>query len=185
MAIIQEHLLDYFLAYEGQAILLSILLNITVAVAGIVPSVFITGANIAFFGFWSGIGISLAGEIIGANVAFYLYRKGFKKSSKAILDKYPKIKKLVYSDGQEAFYLILLFRILPFIPSGFVTFAAAVGKVSLGIFMASSTLGKIPALFIEAVSVYQLMKITVIKEALIEVGLIILIYNLWQRYKRR
>jgi hypothetical protein len=49
MTIIQEQLLDYFRVYEGQAILLSILLNIVVAVTGVVPSIFITGANIAFF----------------------------------------------------------------------------------------------------------------------------------------
>lgn len=181
----QEQLLDYFRTYEEQAVLLSILLNIVVAVAGVVPSIFITGANVAFFGFWPGMVISLAGEIFGANVSFYLYRKGFKRLSKNILGKHPKIKRLVYSDGMEAFCLILLLRILPFLPSGIVTFAAAVGQVSFGIFVAASTLGKIPALFIEAVSVYQLMRINIVGEAVIEAGLIIIIYNLWNRRKNR
>lgn len=180
----QKQILYYFEAYKEQAVLISVFVNIIIAVAGIIPSFFITGANIAFFGFWPGTAISFAGEVIGANVAFYLYRKGFSKPSRSFLERYPKVKKLVDSKGWEAFYLILLFRVLPFVPSGLVTFAGAIGRVSFGVFIAASALGKIPALIIEAVSVYQLLKIPWLGEVLIELGLIYLIYSLWKRRKK-
>jgi uncharacterized membrane protein YdjX (TVP38/TMEM64 family) len=169
--------------YKEQAVLISVFVSIIIAVAGVIPSFFVTGANIAFFGFWQGTAISFVGEVIGANVAFYLYRKGFSKPSRSFLERYPKVKKLVDSEGWEAFYLILLFRVLPFIPSGLVTFAGAIGKVSFMVFIVASALGKIPALLIEAVSVYQILKITWLGEVLIELGLIYMIYSLWKRRK--
>lgn len=184
MTVIQGQLLEYFLTYREQAVLLSILINVFIAIAGVIPSLFITGANIAFFGLWKGMAVSIAGEIFGAAAAFYLYRKGFKKPSAVILAKHPKIQKLLSADKMEAFYLILLLRILPFVPSGIVTFAAAMGKVTFGVFAAASTIGKIPALFIEAFSVYQIIKLNLTGKILVEVSLIIIIFNLWRRFTR-
>lgn len=181
----QEQLLEYFREYAGQAVLISILINTIVAVLGILPSFFVTGANIAFFGFWSGMLVSMAGEIVGAAAAFYLYRKGLRQLSAVGLEKYPRIKRLLYSTGWEAFYLILALRILPFIPSGLVTFAGAMGRVSITVFLAASTLGKVPALFIESLAVYQALKISWRWEVMIQLALIVLLYNLWKIRQRR
>ncbi len=152
----KEQLLDIFAQYPQMAILISLLVSIIVAVLGLIPSVFITAANILFFGFWPGTLISLAGEAIGAAIAFLLYRFGFKKTTHRSLEKYPKIMRLVDSKGKDAFMLILILRLIPFVPSGLVTFAAAIGEVSVVVFFAASTLGKIPALLIEAYSVAQI-----------------------------
>lgn len=149
-------LLQLFREYQELAIILSILASIIVAILGIVPSVFITAANILFFGFWSGTFISFFGEAIGAGVSFLLYRKGFKKRLEKSLDKYPKLKRLIDAQDRDAFYLIFSLRLMPFVPSGFITFAAAVGKVSFIIFIIASSLGKLPALLIEAYSVYKI-----------------------------
>lgn len=176
----QNQLLHYLQTYEAYAVFLSIILNIVISVLGIIPSFFITGANIAFFGFWNGMMISMLGEILGAGVAFFLYRRGLSRASSGLLEKHGKIKSLVYSEGREAFYLILLLRVIPFVPSGIVTIAGAVGKVSFLVFMAASSLGKIPALFIEAVSVYQVLKISWLGEMLFEIGLVVTIYGLWK-----
>jgi uncharacterized membrane protein YdjX (TVP38/TMEM64 family) len=121
----------------------------------VVPSVFITAANILFFGFWNGTLISFLGEAMGAAMAFYLYRKGFKKTVETRLDKYPKVKRLINADGKEAFWLIFSLRLIPFVPSGLITFATAVGRVSSPVFIAASSLGKLPALLIEAYAVYE------------------------------
>jgi uncharacterized membrane protein YdjX (TVP38/TMEM64 family) len=144
---VENSLLGLFKDYPQLAILLSIFISILIAMIGLLPSVFITAANILFFGFWEGTLISFLGEAIGAGVAFLLYRKGFKKSVEKKMDKYPRAKKLVNSRGTEAFWLIL------FVPSGLVTFAAAVGKPSFSTFIMASSLGKIPALLLEAYSV--------------------------------
>lgn len=151
-----EQLLEIFHAHPQGAIIISLLLSIAVAVAGILPSVFITAANILFFGFWEGLLMSFIGEALGAVAAFVLYRKGFKKAMTTPLHKYPRVERLIAAKGKEAFLLIMGLRLLPFVPSGLVTFAGAIGNVSLLTFVLASSLGKVPALFIEAYSVYQI-----------------------------
>jgi uncharacterized membrane protein YdjX (TVP38/TMEM64 family) len=126
-----------------------------IAVLGLVPSVFITAANILFFGFWEGTLISFLSEALGAIVAFFLYRKGFKKTAHEKLKKFPRLERLIDSEGRTAFLLIISLRLIPFVPSGLVTFAAAIGKVSAITFLLASSIGKAPALLIEAYSVYQ------------------------------
>jgi uncharacterized membrane protein YdjX (TVP38/TMEM64 family) len=153
-----EQLIQLFRDNPQAAIGISLGLSILVAVLGLVPSFFITGANILFFGFWNGLLVSLLGEAIGAVVAFWLYRKGFKKSTEKTFNKYPRLKKLTDTDGRQAFLLVIGLRLLPFVPSGLVTFAAAVGSMALWSFAVASTFGKIPALFMEAYAVYEVTR---------------------------
>lgn len=148
-----DNLLQLFKEYQNLSIVISICISIIIAVLGVVPSVFITAANILFFGFWNGMIISFMGEAIGAGIAFLLYRRGFKKVAENTLDKYPKVKRLIDAEDKEAFYLVLALRLIPFVPSGLITFAAAVGKISFLTFIISSSIGKLPALFIEAYAV--------------------------------
>ena len=150
----QNSLLQLLNEYPHLAIIISICSSILIAVIGIIPSVFITAANILFFGFWNGTLISFVGEAAGAGIAFLLYRTGFKKSLGPSLQKYPKVKRLVDARHTEAFTLIFSLRLIPFVPSGLSTFAAAVGRPSFTVFFIASSLGKLPALLMEAYSVY-------------------------------
>ncbi|MDO9376673.1 MAG: VTT domain-containing protein [Bacteroidota bacterium] len=152
----QETILQLFNDHPNLAVGLSLAVSVVVAILGLVPSVFITAANILFFGFWPGTLISFAGEAIGALVAFWLYRTGFKKTTQRGLQKYPSLNRLVSAEYLEAFGLIFSLRLIPFVPSGLITFAAAIGKVSWIVFLIASSLGKIPALLIEAYSVSKI-----------------------------
>lgn len=151
----QQEVLQFFHQHPQLAIGISLLVSIIIAVAGVVPSVFITGANILFFGFWPGLLLSFLGEAIGAAAAFFLYRKGFQKTIKNKLSVFPKAAALINAEGSKAFGLILSTRLLPFVPSGLITFAAAIGRVSTWMFIIASSVGKIPALFIEGYAVYK------------------------------
>ena len=151
----ERTVLDLLQQYPQLAIGISLAVSILIAVLGVIPSVFVTAANIAFFGFWNGTLISFLGEALGAAVAFVLYRTGFKKLSQPGLDRHPKVRRLVEAEGREAFLLIVSLRLIPFVPSGLVTFVAAIGRVSLLTFVVASSLGKAPALLMEAYSVYQ------------------------------
>jgi uncharacterized membrane protein YdjX (TVP38/TMEM64 family) len=150
-----DSLLQLFREHQDLAIVISICISIIIAVLGVVPSVFITAANILFFGFWKGMFISFLGEAIGACIAFLLYRKGFKKAAEKRLDKYARVQRLLHAKDEQAFYLVLALRLIPFIPSGLITFAAAIGRVSFFTFIIASSLGKLPALFIEAYAVKE------------------------------
>lgn len=154
----KEQLIQIFQEHPGLAVVLSIFISVIVAVLGVIPSVFITAANIIFFGFWQGLLISFMGEALGAFLAFYLYRKGFKKTAAAKLHQFPRLQKLLEAESREAFTLIFSLRLLPFVPSGLVSFAAAVGRVSGITFLLASSLGKIPALLLEGYSVLEVTR---------------------------
>ncbi|MED3572327.1 TVP38/TMEM64 family protein [Cytobacillus praedii] len=149
--------------FEGSgiyAVLISILLNIIISVFGVIPSVFITSANIAYFGFRNGLLMSILGEAVGAIISFYLYRKGINKVKTKISIKNKYLIRLQQTKGMKAFLLILALRIFPYIPSGIVTLVSAGSKVGIWNFSIASTVGKIPALFIEAYSIQQILEWT-------------------------
>lgn len=156
----EEQVIALFHTYPSIAFLISIAINIGISILGVVPSVFLTAANLVVFGFWKGTFLSFVGEAVGAIVSFLLYRKGFRKLSETKWFSYPKVKRLLAAEGKEAFLLVLSLRLLPFVPSGIVTFVAAIGRMSLLLFVAASSLGKLPALLLEAYSVYQVMNWT-------------------------
>ncbi len=134
---------------------LSLVANIFVAIVGILPSYFITAFNISFFGLLGGFFISLLGESLGALLAFILYRKGLKKISNEKLKKHPKINKIINSNKKEQILLILSFRLIPYMPSGLVTYAASISSMKTSIFVIFSTIGKIPAMILEVLLVSE------------------------------
>ena len=97
----KEQLLQLFSDHTRWAVAISLLLCIVVAVLGILPSFFITAANILFFGFTEGVLISFLGEAIGAMIAFVLYRHGLKKVSTAGLHRFPMIRKLLLAEKKR------------------------------------------------------------------------------------
>ncbi len=138
--------------------LLSIFVNILIGISGVIPSYFVTGFNLSYFGFWPGLAVSFIGESLGAVTAFVIYRKYLRGSVNQKLRPYPKIISLVEMTGKDAFMMIIYLRVLPFMPSGLVTLGGAAGRVSLLSFALASSLGKIPAMFIEALTVYQVLE---------------------------
>jgi uncharacterized membrane protein YdjX (TVP38/TMEM64 family) len=153
----EGQVLQWFENRGYYAIGISIFLNIIISVLGVVPSVFITAANISFFGFEYGLSLSILGEAFGAIISFYLYRKGINKVKTRVPFNNQYLDKLQQTNGVEAFSLIIALRIFPFIPSGLVTLVSASSKVGIWNFSFSSTLGKIPALLIEAYSISQIL----------------------------
>ncbi|GLB60854.1 TVP38/TMEM64 family protein [Cytobacillus sp. NCCP-133] len=139
------------------AALFSILMNIAVAITGVLPSAFITAGTVALFGFKTGLVLLIIGEAAGAVVSFILYRKGLSK----LLSRVPQSnnKKRSYllnlkdAKGSNAFFIVIFLRVLPFVPSGAVTLTAAISQMGLLSFSIASTLGKVPALIIEAYTI--------------------------------
>ncbi len=180
---IYMHFISEAIASSGHlSIVVSIVLNILISVLGFIPSVFITAANITVFGFQGGLIVSYLGETIGAAVSFLLYRKGIQ----AIQPKFMKnrwIMRLQNSQGSPAFGMILLLRLLPFIPSGVINLAAALSKTSLLIFFIATSIGKLPALLLEAYSVKQALNAS--DEAKIILVLLLFIFAALYYVKRK
>ncbi|MGN1387597.1 MAG: TVP38/TMEM64 family protein [Bacillus sp. (in: firmicutes)] len=179
----EEQVISILATYEELAVVISILLNIIISILGFVPSVFLTAANIAIFGLLQGTIISLIGEAMGAVISFILYRKGFSRLSKSKFFSHPKISRLLHASSREAFLLILSLRIMPFMPSGVVTFIAAIGTTPFFVFVAASTVGKIPALLLEVYSVNQLIQWTRQGKVIFAAISILLLGWLWKRIR--
>lgn len=138
-------------------ILALLALNLAIGAIGLVPSFLVTGLNIHALGLMGGTAISLAGEILGAVIGFYLYRFGFSK----IESSWKKSRPWQFMHKQTTgtvFFGILLFRLIPFVPSGLVTAAASLTTISGFWFFVASSIGKIPAVFVEVAAVNGFME---------------------------
>ena len=147
-------LFELFDIHWSLAVVISILLNTLISISGVLPSTIITIVNIGTFGFAYGLLLSIAGEAIGAIVSFYLYRKGLQKWGVTKKFTHPYFARLLQSNGWNAMVLIFSLRLMPFMPSGAVTFVSACSQVSAIHFAIASTIGKIPALLLEAMVIY-------------------------------
>lgn len=144
---------NLFNTYSDFAIILSILINIIVHILGVIPLFFLVAINVELFGLVDGFIYSFIGESLGVGVTFFLYRLGFKKVATEKLMDHPRLQKLLHVKGAHAFWLIFSLRMVPFLPSSLITFFAALGDVSFITFFISSSIGKIPMLLIEVISV--------------------------------
>lgn len=165
-----ENVLNIFREFSVIAMPISLLISIVIALTGIIPSVFVTGANIIFFGPFYGFLISLMGETIGAHITFIVYRKGFKSGAEKLTHKYELVRRIVESKGRKTALLIFEGRLVPFIPSGFITLAASISSVNIYAFTLATLIGKIPSIALEALVSYDLINI---KENFLRLGVTI------------
>lgn len=151
----KEAVLHFFQQYPNLALVSGFAIAFFVSLVGIIPSFFVTAANVLFFGIWEGLAITFIGENAGSAVAFYLYRKGLKKEVGPKLERYKAARALLEADDKKAFWLIFSLRLIPLVPSGLVTFTAAMGRASFLTFLVANAVGKFPTLLLEAYAVRQ------------------------------
>ncbi|MGL4819101.1 MAG: TVP38/TMEM64 family protein [Bacilli bacterium] len=178
-----EQLQDWMLLYPFAALFISLFLSICVSVIGVLPSVFITALNVTVFGLYWGFILSLVGEALGAVVAFWLYRKGFKKIANEKLFRHPRLERILHGSDHEVFWQVILLRLLPFVPSGAVTFFASVGRCHWVTFLVASSIGKIPAMVVETGAVYGLQILPpFVQWVIINVVVLVILFQwLWKR----
>ncbi len=141
------------------AILISIYINAAISIMGMLPSVFLTGANVLVFGLYGGFLVSWAGEIIGATVSFMLYRWGTKSAAKIPADHWKAIKTINALPGVRQIYFLTILRMAPFVPSGLINLLGALTAILPRNFIIAATIGKFPALMLETAFIYNLINI--------------------------
>lgn len=143
--------------YGMWAALVSILLNVLISVLGVVPSVFLSGANAVVFGPVVGFFVSLVGEVLGAALAFWLYRLGVRKGLRWEEDRFRWQQALNRLPRHRQVLVLLFARLTPMMPSGAVTFAAAASGVRFVDFLVTSAVGKAPSLALETMIGHDLV----------------------------
>lgn len=141
------------------AILVSIYINAAISIMGVLPSVFLTGANVLVFGLYKGFLVSWAGEVIGAAVSFMLYRWGIKSAVKIPTDRLKSIKTVNALPGGRQIYFLTVLRMAPFMPSGLINLLGAITTIQTRNFIIATIIGKFPALLLETAFVYNLINI--------------------------
>ncbi|WP_353652841.1 VTT domain-containing protein [Planomicrobium sp. Y74] len=165
--------------------MLLLLLNLGVGAIGFFPSFLVTGLNVNSFGITLGTMLSLSGEIFGAIAGFYLYRFGFKKMDPGWL-KHRFWIRIQKSSTSQVFWTIILLRLIPFVPSGLVTAGASLTSISGPLFMVASTIGKIPAVFIEVAIVYSLIHtVSVSYQYSFAIMSLVILLLIWTKNKRK
>lgn len=149
-----DSLVNIFNQYSELALFISLFISVIIALLGVVPSFFVTGANIVFFGPIEGFLISLLGEVIGGFISFKVYRRGIKKIVGRIEGRYELIDRIISGEGISLGILIFEGRLVPFLPSGLVTLAASMSKVNNVTFILATLLGKIPSILLEVLASY-------------------------------
>lgn len=150
----------YISRFGTEAIIISILLNIIISVLGVIPSIFLTGANILVFGVYKGFAISWAGEVVGAVVSFLLYRWGIKTVAGVHTEKWMLFRTLDSFTVARQIYILALVRLSPFVPSGIINLFSAMSSVPLLYFIIATAIGKLPSLIIEASFSYNLLNVS-------------------------
>lgn len=151
----KEAALQFFEQYPNVALISAFSFAVFVALVGIIPSFFVTAAAVLFFGYWPGVAITFVGETLGAAIAFYLYRRGFKQTVRHKMLKYEAARRLLDADNKKAFWIIFSLRLIPVLPSGIVTFTSAMSRASFLTFVAAGSLGKLPSLLFEGYAALQ------------------------------
>jgi uncharacterized membrane protein YdjX (TVP38/TMEM64 family) len=178
-----EFILEWMPENKILIVIISIFLNVIISITGFLPSAFLTAVNITVLDFKMGLILSIVGEAIGAIVSFILYRKGLSKLSNHGHKNNKWLIKLQHTKGLEAVIIVLILRILPFVPSGIVTLVASYSKMNVYAFGLASTLGKVPSLFMEAYAVDRAMKLST--EWQLFLFIILLIIIAYQVLKKR
>lgn len=160
-----------------------LILTLGVGAIGFVPSFFITAININTLGLVLGSILTFVGEILGALIGFHLYRWGFSKVRSKWLDS-SFFETMKNSSPKNVLVLIVLFRLLPFVPSGLVTAGASMTTISGGLFMIASSIGKIPAVILEVAVVFGvLQKVPMTYLFIFFILLLIIILPFWKKTK--
>jgi uncharacterized membrane protein YdjX (TVP38/TMEM64 family) len=181
----EELVLNWFSQVGSLAFILSILLNIVISVFGVIPSVFLTASNLAFFGFETGMLISYIGECAGAGISFLLYRKGIQYVKQSLPSNSKNLNRLTQSKGKEAFLLVLSLRLFPFMPSGLINLGAALSQMSLHHFILASAIGKIPAMLLEGYSVKEVLSWKFESQIALFIFSLLILAVIWWRKRKR
>lgn len=113
------------------------------AVAPIVPYVIFAGAAGMIYGNFIGFLLAWSGAVAGASFLYWISKR---TGSSLFISKIQKRYDFDISsiDEKYIFWVLLICRIFPVVPTPIINIGSGLGKVSTKVFVGSSALGKIP-----------------------------------------
>ena len=142
---------DYIASYGSLAVVFSFLLTLFVNAIGFPPAIIFSTANTIIFGIVPGIILSVIAETVGVTISFQLLRFFFRDSARKIIAKNKKLQSIDKYSSKNGFKVMLIARMVPYVPSGLLNAAGALSSLSLMDYFVASLIGKFPSTSIEAI----------------------------------
>ena len=143
---------EYIKTYGSMAVVFSFLLTLFVNALGFPPAIIFSTANTLIFGIFWGIVISVVAETVGVTISFLLLRFFFRDAAEKIISKSKFLSSMdKYSSSEKGFVVMLIARMVPYVPSGLLNAVGALSALSLRDYFLASLVGKFPSTGIEAI----------------------------------
>lgn len=136
-------MVNYIRSFAVLAPLVSLIVSALQSMFPFIPFFIVCGANGIVFGFWPGLLLTWAGSLAGASGKFFMARKlGYEWVACHCKEGY--LGQVDRINGPRGFMVILLLRLLPYVPAPAINILAGVSRVRYSVFLAASALGKLP-----------------------------------------
>lgn len=142
---------EYIKGYGSLAVVFAFMLTLFVNAIGFPPAIIFSTANTLIFGIVPGIILSVVAETIGVTISFQLLRFFFRDSAKKIIRKSKRLSSVDKYSSKNGFMVMLIARMVPYVPSGILNAAGALSSMSLRDYFLASLVGKFPSTGIEAI----------------------------------
>ena len=142
---------EYIKGYGSLAVVFSFLLTLFVNAIGFPPAIIFSTANTLIFGIVPGIVLSVVAETVGVTISFILLRFFFRDTAKKIIAKNKRLRSIDKYSSKKGFTVMLIARMVPYLPSGLLNAAGALSAMSLWDYFLASLVGKFPSTGIEAI----------------------------------
>ena len=123
---------EYIKSYGSMAVVFSFLLTLFVNALGFPPAIIFSTANTLIFGIFWGITLSVVAETVGVTISFLLLRFFFRDTAEKIISKSKFLSSMdKYSSSKKGFIVMLIARMVPYVPSGLLNAVGALSALSL------------------------------------------------------
>jgi len=111
------------------------------------PSTVLTLAGGLAFGTWKGMLYTVAGEIPGAVLSFWLARRVGAGWLRGVRGDDSRLRKLERAMERKGSLIVLMLRVAPFVPFDLVSYAAGIVRVPLRGYILATLIGSLPGTF--------------------------------------
>ncbi|MFC2729653.1 MAG: TVP38/TMEM64 family protein [Centipeda sp. (in: firmicutes)] len=142
---------EYIRSFGEGALVFAFLLTLFTNALGFPPAVIFSTANVILFGIVPGIILSCVAETVGVTIAFALMRFYFREAAEKAIAKSPFLAKVDQYSGSKGFFIMLIGRMVPYLPSAVMNAVGALSSIRFRDYVLASLVGKFPSTGIEAI----------------------------------
>jgi len=139
-----DAIVNYVHGYGMFGPVIIVLMFLVQAMAPVIPYAFLAGAAGIIYGKITGFFMAWGGAVLGTLVLYLLARYTCKGYFERMLENKHYELNMQNMSNRKVFFLIVIFRIFPIIPTPIINIGSGVSGVPIAVFAASSALGMLP-----------------------------------------